>query len=170
MSQPRRPSPVRRFTARLAIRSTRSSAISPTATTAEIAMQRSPAEPNPALIAWSAARSRAAPGRTTMWSFAPPRAWTRLPCAFPVLYTYRAIQGRTHEGDRLHVRAGQQRVDGSLVAVEDVDEHAVGQPRLLPQLRDPQRGGGNLLRRLEYHLGTVAGKLKGETIATSQSG
>lgn len=55
-----------------------------TATSAEIAMQRSPAEPKPALIAASAARSRSASGRTSMWFLAPPRAWTRLPCAVAV--------------------------------------------------------------------------------------
>ena len=63
---------------------TSSSAIGSTATSAEIAMQRSPAEPKPALTAASAARSRSASGRTSMWFFAPPRAWTRLPCAVPV--------------------------------------------------------------------------------------
>jgi hypothetical protein len=55
-----------------------------TASSAEIAMQRSPAEPKPALTAASAARSRSASGRTSMWFFAPPRAWTRLPLAVPV--------------------------------------------------------------------------------------
>jgi hypothetical protein len=47
-------------------------------------MQRSPAEPNPADTAASAARSRSASGSTTMWFFAPPNAWTRLPCLVPV--------------------------------------------------------------------------------------
>ena len=61
-----------------------SSAIGSTATSAEIAMHRSPAEPKPALTAASAARSRSASGSTSMWFFAPPRAWTRLPCAVPV--------------------------------------------------------------------------------------
>ena len=84
MSQPRVPSPVFSPTARSLILATSSSAMSPTASTAEIAMQRSPAEPKPALIAWSAARSRSASGSTSMWFFAPPRAWTRLPCEVPV--------------------------------------------------------------------------------------
>ncbi len=84
MSQPRRPSPVRSVAMRSEILATSGSAQSPTATSAEIAMQRSPAEPKPALTAASAARSRSASGRTTMWFFAPPRAWTRLPCAVPV--------------------------------------------------------------------------------------
>ena len=46
-------------------------------------MQRSPADPNPADTAASAARSRSASGSTTMWFLAPPSACTRLPCAVP---------------------------------------------------------------------------------------
>ncbi|NIL78999.1 hypothetical protein RhoFasB10_05190 [Rhodococcus sp. B10] len=59
--------------------------MSPTATSAEMAMQRSPAEPKPALTMASAARSRSASGRTMAWFFAPPKAWTRLPFAVPTL-------------------------------------------------------------------------------------
>src|ERR1700685_2940502 len=54
-------------------------------------MQRSPAEPNPAEVAASAASSRSASGSTTMWFFAPPSAWTRLPALVPVSYTYLAM-------------------------------------------------------------------------------
>src|SRR5499427_8960087 len=54
-------------------------------------MHRSPAEPNPADTAASAARSVSASGRTTMWFLAPPSACTRLPAEVPVWYTYRAI-------------------------------------------------------------------------------
>ena len=79
MSQPRVPSPVRRVPIRSATFSTNSSAIVSTASTTEIAMQRSPAEPKPALTAASAARSRSASGSTSMWFFAPPSACTRLP-------------------------------------------------------------------------------------------
>ena len=50
-------------------------------------MQRSPAEPNAADTAASAARSRSASGSTTMWFLAPPRAWTRLPAVVPREYT-----------------------------------------------------------------------------------
>ena len=57
-----------------------SSATGSTATTTEIAMHRSPAEPNPAFTAESATRSRSASGSTSMWFFAPPSACTRLPC------------------------------------------------------------------------------------------
>ena len=64
---------------RLVILAMRSSATGSTATRTEMAMQRSPADPNPALTAASAATSRSASGSTTMWFFAPPRAWTRFP-------------------------------------------------------------------------------------------
>ena len=84
MSESLVPSPILMVRARSAILATRSSAIGPTATHAEIAMQRSPAEPKPALTIASAARSRSASGRITAWFFAPPRACTRLPCAVPV--------------------------------------------------------------------------------------
>ena len=47
-------------------------------------MHRSPAEPYAALTAASAAISMSASGRTIMWFFAPPSAWTRLPFAVPV--------------------------------------------------------------------------------------
>ena len=47
-------------------------------------MQRSPAEPYAAEIAASAAASMSASGSTTMWFFAPPSAWTRLPWLVPV--------------------------------------------------------------------------------------
>ena len=50
-------------------------------------MHRSPALPNPAETAASAARSRSASGSTTMWFFAPPSACTRLPDRVPVSYT-----------------------------------------------------------------------------------
>ena len=46
-------------------------------------MHRSPALPYPAETAASAAMSRSASGRTIMWFFAPPSAWTRLPACVP---------------------------------------------------------------------------------------
>ena len=67
------------------------SAIESTASTTEMAMQRSPAEPYAALTAASAAMSRSASGNTSMWFFAPPSACTRLPFFVPVSYTYFAI-------------------------------------------------------------------------------
>ncbi len=54
------------------------------ASTTEMAMQRSPAEPYAALTAASAAMSRSASGRTSMWFLAPPSAWMRLPFLVPV--------------------------------------------------------------------------------------
>ncbi len=50
--------------------------LSPTIAAAEIAIQRSPAEPNAAATKWSAAKSMSASGSTIAWSFAPPSACT----------------------------------------------------------------------------------------------
>ena len=50
------------------------SATGPTNTATEMAMQRSPAEPNAAPIRPSTAWSKSASGMTTMWFLAPPRA------------------------------------------------------------------------------------------------
>jgi hypothetical protein len=47
-------------------------------------MQRSPAEPYPALTAASAAMSMSASGRTIMWFLAPPSACMRFPAFVPV--------------------------------------------------------------------------------------
>ena len=66
MSEPWVPSPVLILAIRDLMRATSALAIGSTATIAEIAMQRSPAEPKPALIAASAASSKSASGRTTM--------------------------------------------------------------------------------------------------------
>ena len=54
---------------------------SPTATSTEPAMQRCPAAPNALAITFSAVFSMTASAITTMWFFAPPSAWTRLPVA-----------------------------------------------------------------------------------------
>src|SRR5436190_4956923 len=63
----------------------------PTATTCEMAIHRSPAEPYAAETAASAAISMSASGSTIMWFFAPPSAWQRFPVAVAVSYTYFAI-------------------------------------------------------------------------------
>ena len=76
--------PTFNFSIRVLTPSISESPASPTATTAEIAIQRSPAEPYPAETAASAARSMSASGRTIMWFLAPPKAWTRLPWLVPV--------------------------------------------------------------------------------------
>src|SRR6266704_4222814 len=64
---------------------------SPTATAAEIAMQRSPADPYAAAVRCPAANSRSASGSTIAWFLAPPNACTRLPCSVPRWWMYRAI-------------------------------------------------------------------------------
>ena len=86
-----RPGPTLMASARSRSFSTSGSAASPTATAIAIAMQRCPAEPKPAAVSWSAAKSRSASGRTIAWFFAPPSAWTRLPCALPRSWMYFAI-------------------------------------------------------------------------------
>jgi len=60
------PEPTRMSCVRAAIESTNSSATRPTATTTEIAIHRSPADPYPALTAASAAAAISASGSTTM--------------------------------------------------------------------------------------------------------
>ena len=59
------------------------SATSPTSRATEIAIQRSPADPNAAPSRACVTCSRSASGMTTMWFLAPPRACTRLPEAVP---------------------------------------------------------------------------------------
>ena len=78
------PSPTLTFGMRCLIASTSGSATSPTATSIETAMHRSPAEPYAAETAASAAISMSASGSTIMWFFAPPSAWHRLPFAVAV--------------------------------------------------------------------------------------
>ena len=82
---------------------------------------------------WSAAKSMSASGSTTAWFFAPPRACTRLPCSVARWWTYLAIGVEPTNDTRGDAGVVQDRVDGHLVAVHDV-EHAVGQPGLGVQL------------------------------------
>ena len=56
----------------------------PTATAAEMAMHRSPAEPNAAATRCFDAKSTSASGMTIAWFLAPPSACTRLPFRVPV--------------------------------------------------------------------------------------
>ena len=58
-------------------------------------------------------------------------------------------RGRADERHRLDVGVRQQRVDGLLVAVDDLHD-AVGQPGLLPQRGDRESRRRVLLRRLEH--------------------
>ncbi len=90
-----------------------------------------------------------ASGSTMAWFLAPPSACTRLPCASARLVDVLGDRGGADERDRGHVRVGEQRVDGLLVAVHHV-EHAVGQPGLGPQLGHVLRGRGVALGRLEH--------------------
>ena len=64
-------------------------------------------------------------------------------------------RGGPDEADGGHVRRLQQRVDGDLVALEDVED-TVGQAGLLPQLGQPEGRRRVLLARLEHH--RVAGR------------
>ena len=75
----------------------------------------------------------------------------------------------------------EQRVDGDLVAVHDVED-AGGQAGLGPQLRDEVRADGSFSLGLrttvlpaaiaigKNHIGTMAGKLNGEMTPTTPSG
>ncbi len=106
---------------------------SPTGTATEIAMQRSPAEPKPAPISASTAWSMSASGMTIMWFLAPPSACTRLPAAVPRAIDVLGDRRRADEAHRLDVGMVEDRVDGFLVAVDDV-EHAGREAGLLEQL------------------------------------
>src|SRR5436190_24328295 len=59
---------------------------------------------------------------------------------------HRCRADEAHRGD---VRMLEQPVDGNAIALYDV-EHAFGQPRLLPELREPERRRWIALRRLEH--------------------
>ena len=83
-----------------------------------------------------------------MWFFAPPSAWTRLPCRVPGLVD---VPGDRRGADEAHgrdVRVLEDPVDRDLVALDDV-EHAVRDAGLLEQLGQVDRGRGVLLRGLE---------------------
>jgi hypothetical protein len=69
-------------------------------------------------------------------------------------------RGRSDERHRGDLGAGQERVHGFLVTVDDV-EYAVGKARFLPQLGDPVRRRRVLLRGLE-HDGVAGGDGHGE--------
>src|SRR5947209_1459832 len=183
MSLPLRPSPVRRVLARAAIRATRSSPTPPTASTALIAMHRSPAEPKPELIAWSAARSRSASGSTTMWFLAPPRACTRLPCRGPGEPA--AVQrgpaaaeldgllaaGDLAEGgvEDLAVLGGDQRGQLGLAGVEqlaEAEQHrgALGQRGVPPAGKGRGRRGDRGVDLLDRGQRDLAGDLAGRRV------
>ncbi len=167
--------------ARSAIFSTSSSAIGPTATTAEIAMQRSPAEPKPALTIASAARSRSASGRITAWFFAPPRACTRLPAAVPVAYTYRAIGvDPTKLIDLIAVLVSSSST--TVLSPCSTLNTPGGSPASAHSSASHNDADGSFSLGLsttvlpaamaigKNHIGTIAGKLNGEMMPTGPSG
>ena len=63
-----------------------------------------------------------ASGSTIMWFFAPPSAWQRLPVCGRRLVDVLRDRRRADERDRGDVRVLEQRVDGDLVAVDDVED------------------------------------------------
>ncbi len=131
----------------------------PTTTAAEMAMHRSPAEPNAAALRWSDAKSMSASGSTTAWFFAPPRACTRLPFALARSWMYRAIGVEPTNETACDVGVVQDRVDRQLVAVHDVED-AVGQTGLGPQPRHEVGRRGVTLAGLQ-HEGVAAGDRDG---------
>ena len=85
------PGPTLSLATRSLIRATSSSPIGSTATSAETAMQRSPAEPNPAETAASAARSRSASGQHHHVVLGAAERLHALACLVPFSYTYLAM-------------------------------------------------------------------------------
>ncbi len=163
------------------IRSMSASATGSTATTTEIAMQRSPAEPKPALTAESATRSRSASGSTSMWFFAPPSACTRLPCFVPVSYTYCAMGvDPTNEIARTSGCVSSPST-ASLSPFSTVKTPS-GRPARFHSsaIQMAALGSFSLGVRItvlpaaiamgKNHIGTIAGKLNGEIIPTTPSG
>src|SRR6266542_1829044 len=181
MSQPRVPSPVRSVAIRSLILPTSSSPTGSTATTAEIAMQRSPAEPKPAFTAASAARSRSASGSTTMWFFAPPSACTRLPFLVPFSYTYLAIGVEPTNDTDLTSGCSSSRSTASLSPWRTLTTPS-GRPAsfqydAIAFAADGSFSDGLITTLLPQataigtnHIGTMAGKLNGEITAHTPSG
>ena len=111
--------------------------MSPTATTTETAMHRSPADPYAAETAASAAISTSASGSTTMWFLAPPSACTRFACAVAGGVHVARDRRRADEADRRHGRVLEQPVHRHGVTVDHV-EHAIGNAGLREQLGEEQ--------------------------------
>ena len=117
-----------------------------------------------------------------MWFFAPPSACTRLPFARRRLVDVARDRRRADERDRRDVGVLEQRVDGDLVAVHDVED-TVRQAGLLAAARrrsseaDGSFSDGLSTKVLPHaiagghiHMGTIAGKLNGVMPATTPSG
>ncbi len=152
-----------------------------TATSALIAMHRSPAEPNPAFTAASAARSRSASGSTTMWFFAPPRACTRLPLRVPVSYTYRAI-GVDPTNEIAFTRGSSSSASTATLSPCSTLNTPSGRPASFHSAPSQFAVDGSFSLGLRItqlpaaiaigknHIGTMAGKLNGEMTPTTPSG
>ena len=144
-------------------------------------MHRSPAEPNPALTAASAARSRSASGSTTMWFFAPPRACTRLPLRVPVSYTYRAIGVEPTNDTALTSGCSSSRSTATLSPCTTLNTPA-GRPACSHSRATSSDADGSFSLGLSTtalpaamamgtnHIGTITGKLKGEITAQTPTG
>ena len=155
----------------------------PTATAAEIAMQRSPAEPKAAATRWSAAKSRSASGSTIGVVLRAaeglhPLAAARCPCS----WMYFAIGVEPTNETAATSGWSSSASTAVLVAVHDVED-AVGQAGLGPQLGDQdRRADGSRSLGLStkvlpqaiatgyIHIGTMAGKLNGVMPAHTPSG
>ena len=175
------PGPTRRFAIRSEIRLTSSSPTGSTATRAETAMQRSPAEPNPADTAASAARSRSASGSTTMWFLAPPRACTRLPLAVPFSYTYLAMGVEPTKLTALMSGCSRMASTATLSPCTTLNTPS-GSPASAHSAASSSDAEGSFSDGLStnvlpqaiasgnIHIGTMAGKLNGVMPATTPTG
>ena len=175
------PGPTFRRRARSSRRGSSASALLPTATSTEMAMQRSPAEPYAAPISASAARSMSASGITTMWFLAPPSACTRLPRRAAASWTCRATGvDPTNETARtsgcassastatrspcttLNTPSGRPASRSSPASISDGEgSRSEGlSTKVLPHTS----ASGNI------HIGTITGKLNGVMPAATPSG
>ena len=144
-------------------------------------MHLSPAEPKPALMAASAASSKSASGKTIMWFLAPPNACTRFPDFVPVSYTYLAIgveptkeidliPGWTKSASTatlspwttLNTPSGKPASFKSW-AINIIALGSFSEGLIITVFPQASAIGKN-------HIGTIAGKLNGEIIATGPSG
>src|SRR5947209_5162511 len=175
------PSPTFTFGIRCLIASMSGWAASPTATTCETAMQRSPAEPYAAETAASAAISMSASGRTIMWFFAPPSAWQRLPFDVAVSYTYLAIGVEPTHGPARMSGCSSTASTATLSPMTTLKTPS-GTPASFKSSAVQSDAEGsfsdgfstNVLpvasAGAHIHMGTMAGKLNGVMPATTPSG
>jgi hypothetical protein len=155
--------------------------MSPTATTADTAMQRCPAEPYAAAAIWSAARSRSASGNTTAWFFAPPSACTRLPASDAVRCTCRAT-GVDPTNDTAATSGWVHRASTAVLSPCTTFSTPSGRPAsayssAMRLLADGSRSLGFSTNALPQaiatgciHSGTITGKLNGVIPAHTPSG